>query len=80
MVNLLNYAASHPDAKVSFHKSGMMLHAHSEGSFLSITKARSRAAGFFFLANNDSKPSDSKPNGDMHVQSTILKKRHVLRR
>ena len=69
MVNLLNYAATHPDAKVRFHKSGMMLHVHRDGSCLSITKARNRA----FLANNDSKTSDSKNNGAKHVYSTILK-------
>ena len=73
MVHLLNYAATHPDAKVRFHKSGMTLHAHSDGSCLSIAKARSRVAGFFFLADNDSKSLDSKPNGAMHIQSTILK-------
>ena len=69
----LNTLVHHPNAKGRFHKSRMMSHVHSEGSCLPITKARSRAAGFLFLAGNDSKPSDSKPIGGAHVQSTIMK-------
>ena len=41
MVHLLNYASTHPDAKDRFHNSGMTLHIHSDGSCLSIKKARS---------------------------------------
>ena len=73
MVHILNYAEKHPNAKVRFYKSGMTLHVHSDGSHLSIRKARSRAAGLFFLADNDSKPEDDKPNDAMHVSSTMLK-------
>ena len=74
VVHLLNYAATYPDAKVRFHKSEMTSHVHSDGSCFSITKVKNRDAGFFFLADNDHKPSDSKPNGAVHVQITILKR------
>ena len=32
---LLNYTATHPDAKVRFYKSDMILHINSDGSYLS---------------------------------------------
>ena len=73
LVHLLNYAATHPDTKVHFHRSGMILHVHSDGSYLSVSKARSRVGGFFFLADNNNSPEHAKPNGAVHVISTILK-------
>ena len=48
-IKLLNYAASHPDAKVRFHTSKMQLHIHSDASYLSEPKARSRSGGYYFL-------------------------------
>ena len=51
---LLGYLASNPDATISFHDSGMILFIHSDASYLSVTKARSRASGFFSLS--DPKP------------------------
>jgi hypothetical protein len=32
---LLNYAATHPDAVLSYHASDMVLHVHSDASYLS---------------------------------------------
>jgi hypothetical protein len=46
---LLNYAATHPDGSIRFHASGMILHLHSNASYLSEPKARSRVGGIFFL-------------------------------
>jgi hypothetical protein len=40
-IHLLNYAATHPDATVRYHKSGMILHIHSDASYISEPKARS---------------------------------------
>ena len=34
----LNYAASHPDTKICFSSSNMILHIASDGSYLSETK------------------------------------------
>ena len=73
LVHLLNYAATHPDTKVHFHRSGMILHVHSDGSYLSVSKARSRVGGFFFLADNNNSLEHAKPNRAVHVISTILK-------
>jgi hypothetical protein len=73
-VQLLNYAATHPDAMVAFHKSDMVLYIHSDASYLSEPKARSRVGGYFYLGNHD-EPADNppQPNGPIHVESRILK-------
>ena len=51
---LLDYLASNPNAMIRYHASGMILLIHSDVSYLSVTKARSRASGVFFLS--DPKP------------------------
>ncbi len=51
----------------------MILNVHSNASYLSAPKARSRAGGDFFLG---SIPQDNKPiiiNGAIHITCTILK-------
>jgi hypothetical protein len=53
---LLNYATTHPDAIIRFHTSGMILHLHSDASYLSKPKARSRVGGLFFLRNGSKNP------------------------
>ena len=76
LIKLLNYAATHPDAVIRFHRSGMVLHIHSDASYLSETEARSRAGGYFFLsdaydpANTQAPPP--KINGAIHIVSTIM--------
>ena len=73
---LLNYAATHPDAVIQFKASDMVLHIHSDASYLSEPKARSRAGGFFYLSDNiDVQQPDApqpKLNGAVHILSTIL--------
>ena len=51
LCQLLDYAASNPNATIQFKASGMVLHIHSDGSYLSAPLSRSRAAGHFFLVN-----------------------------
>ena len=46
---LLNYVASHPDASIRYVASNMILHVHSNASYLSAPRARSRAGGHFTL-------------------------------
>ena len=41
LVHLLNYAVTHPDTKIQYHCSGMILHIHSSRFYLSIDKAQS---------------------------------------
>jgi hypothetical protein len=52
MIHFLNYAASHPDSKIRYVASDMILHVHSDASYLTEPEARSRAGGHFFLSSN----------------------------
>jgi hypothetical protein len=36
---LLDYLAPHPDATIRYHKSDMILHIHSDASYLSVSHA-----------------------------------------
>ena len=80
VTQLLNYCATHPDAVLRFHASGMILHVHSDASYLSEKKARSRAGGIFFLSspladpNRAPSPTATPPpsNGAIHVHSSIM--------
>ena len=70
---LLDYLHTHPKAKIKFSASDMILNVHSDASYLSVSKARSRAAGIYFLS---SLPTTNKPiklNGFFHVLSSVLK-------
>ena len=46
---LLDYLFTHPDAKMKFYASYMILNIHSDASYLSETRARSRVGGYYFL-------------------------------
>jgi hypothetical protein len=78
VTQLLNYCATHPDAVLRYHASDMHLHIHSDASYLSESKARSRAGGDHFLSSKPSdKPPlpDSKPpphNGAVHTHCSIM--------
>ena len=48
---LLDYIATQEDAVITYTISQMKLAVHSDASYLSKTKARSRAGGHFFLSN-----------------------------
>ena len=48
----------------------MVLTAHSDASYLSETKARSRAGGHFFLSENEEFPTN---NGAIHTTSQIIR-------
>jgi hypothetical protein len=46
---LLDYLATHWNAKIRYHASDMILHIHSNASYLSVSNSRSRLGGLFFL-------------------------------
>jgi hypothetical protein len=48
--HLLDYLATHPDATIRYHASDMILHIHSDASYLSVSIARSSLGGLFFSA------------------------------
>ena len=66
----LDYAATHPDAIITYKASKMVLAGHSDASYLSETNARSHAGGHFIMSNNDPIPAN---NGAIHTTSQIIK-------
>ena len=71
--DLLDYAPTHPEAKIRYRASEMILQIHTDASYLSEPKARSRAAGHYFLGWL---PHDNQPirlNGAIHTLCTVLK-------
>jgi hypothetical protein len=44
----LDYLTTHPDATIRYHASDMILHIHSDASYLSVSNARSPLGGLFF--------------------------------
>ncbi len=70
---LLDYLASNSEAKVRFYASDMIMNIHLDASYLSVTGARSRACGHFFMGWTPQNGEPIKINGAFHVNATILK-------
>jgi hypothetical protein len=51
----VGFLATHPDATLRYHASTMILNIHSDASYLSVSNARSRLGGLFFLVNKSPK-------------------------
>jgi hypothetical protein len=81
ITQLLNYCATHPNAVVRYYSSDMVLYIESDASYLSETKARSRAAGYHYLSNNPPQPNqppaptDPSPpmNGAISVPCKVMR-------
>jgi hypothetical protein len=68
---MLDYLATHPDATIRYHAYDMILHIHSDASYLSVSNARSRLGGLFFLGN---KPPDQETlNGSILNVAAVIK-------
>jgi hypothetical protein len=70
---LLDSLATHPDATIRFRASGMILNVHSDASYLSKTKAHSRACGHFFMGWSPKDGDPIKINGVFFTLCTILR-------
>jgi hypothetical protein len=68
---LLDYLATHPDAKIRFQASVMILHIHSDASYLSVSKSRNRLGGLFYLGYNP--PNQYKLNGSIMNVASVIK-------
>jgi hypothetical protein len=64
---------THPDAKIWYRASDMILNVHSDASYLSAPKAHSRAGGYFFLGSIPVDGDPIKLNGAVYITCTILK-------
>jgi hypothetical protein len=63
---VLDYLATYPDATIHFQALDMIMHVHSDASFLSRSNARSRACGHFFMGWS---PKDGDP---IHLNSAFF--------
>ena len=71
--HLLDYLATHLDAKIRFRASDMIMNVHSDASYLSESDAQSRACGHFFMGWL---PKDGDPirlNGAFFTLCAILR-------
>jgi hypothetical protein len=75
VIKLLNYCNPHPKTKIRDHASDMILHIHSDASYLSENEAKSRAGGFFYMGNT-TKNNKKLMNWAILIVSKFLK--HVM--
>jgi hypothetical protein len=68
---LLDYLATHPNTTIRYHASDMILHIHSDASYLSVSNARIRLGGLFFCG--DTFPEQYKLNGSILNVTFIMK-------
>jgi hypothetical protein len=68
---LLDYLATHPDATIRYHASDMIFNIHSVAFYLSVSIARSRLRGMFFLGNKS--PTQDRHNGSILNVATVIK-------
>jgi hypothetical protein len=61
----LDYCATHPDAKIRYFASDMILQIHSDAAYMNETKARSTAGGHYFMGNQ------IKPNTPIFLNGAI---------
>ena len=52
LITLLDYLFTNPNTSILYYKSDMIVKVHSDGSYLSVPDACSRASGYFYLGNN----------------------------
>jgi hypothetical protein len=72
VIKLLNYCNTHPETKIRYHASDMILHINSDASYLSEKEAKSISGGFFNMVssiNTDKKLT----NGAILIISKVLK-------
>ena len=65
---LLNYVATHPNVKIHYTASNMILYIQSDASYLSEPRSRSRAGGHYFLS--DKHPYMTAPPPIVHASMT----------
>ena len=78
VTRMLNYAATHSEAITRYHASDMILHIHSDASFISETGAKSRSGGYHYIRRASADPKRPPPkqtplNGPYHVECTTIR-------
>ena len=70
---LLDYIATHPKAIIRFRAFDIKLNIHSDASYCSAGRGRSRVGGYFFLCSIPVNGQPIKLNGNNHIKCAILK-------
>jgi hypothetical protein len=68
---LLDYLATHPDDTIRYHASDMILHIHSDASYLSVSNAHSLLGGLFFCG--DKSLQETNMNGSILNAASVIK-------
>ena len=69
-LKFLDYAATHPDAILTFNASNVVLNVRSDASYLTEPEAGSRVGGHFFMSEDN---QDSKNNGVILNLANIIR-------
>jgi hypothetical protein len=70
---ICNYCCTLTHATIRYNASDMQLKIHSDASYLSEPKAKSRVCVYVFLGNNNANKTPSLTNGPLLCISTVLK-------
>jgi hypothetical protein len=70
-IKFLNYCTTHPNATIRYSTSDMILQCHSDASYLSEPKARSRAGGLFYMGSANI--GNAALNGAVLASTSIMK-------
>jgi hypothetical protein len=68
LAHFLTYFASNPEAEIVYRQSDMILTIDSDAAYLVAAKARSRAAGYFYLGNKDNQLF----NGPIYIYTKLI--------
>jgi hypothetical protein len=76
VAHLLDYCSTHPEDTIRYYASDMQLKIHSDASYLSEPKDKSRIGGFFYLGGKYNARMKPLSNGPLLCHTTVLK--HVV--
>jgi hypothetical protein len=68
---ILDYLETHPYATIRYHASDMILHIHSDVSYLPVSNARSHLGGLFFCG--DKHPQKDTLNSSILNVASVIK-------
>ena len=75
--NFLDDAATHPDSKLTYHKSDMHLWIHTDASYLVETKARLCAGGYCYFRNKHKLTIQSDDPPTKHNHPVLIRKKFI---
>ena len=73
VIQLLDYLHTHPNAKLRYKKSDMVLHVDSDAAYLVAPGSKSRVAGYYYLSSEYTPTSlnEAPLNSPIHVECKL---------